>query len=245
MKKTSIIQISLLLSIIFICNGCFSSKAKNIQAFLKPYQVDTSVETYIMNPPDVINVQCSRVAELHNQSQPIRPDGVISFEGIGEIKVAGLTTAAVTKILTEKIAGLYTLTGNEPIDVKVSVVRSNVYYVIGEVGRPGSRPITGRDTLFQAIADANPEVTAWEKRIQVIKPSETKDVEPKVFEISYKKMKKHGDLSKNVLLQPGDIVYVPPTPLAAFSQVLAELVRPIGLALSPARQVQQVSTGGL
>ena len=40
-------------------------------------------------------------------------------------------------------------------------------------------------------------------------------------------MIEHGDLSKNVLLKPGDIVYVPPTPLAKLGLEIQELLFPV------------------
>ena len=52
-----------------------------------------------------------------------------------------------------------------------------------------------------------------------------------------------GDSQQNILLQPGDIVYVQPTILAAIGKVVAEIVAPIGQAMSPAIQAQQLSTG--
>ena len=55
----------------------------------------------------------------------------------------------------------------------------------------------------------------------------------------------HGDLSKNVLLQEGDIVYVPPTILATISKVIAEFAQPIGQALAPMISMQRLATGGV
>jgi len=57
-------------------------------------------------------------------------------------------------------------------------------------------------------------------------------------------MVEHGNTEKNVLLEEGDIVYVPPTILAAISQVIAEFARPIGQALAPAVQVTRITYAG-
>lgn len=55
-------------------------------------------------------------------------------------------------------------------------------------------------------------VLAWVDRIQEIRPSGNKNVKPKI-EFSFDRAAAHGDASKDVLLQPGDIIYVPPTVL--------------------------------
>ena len=78
---------------------------------------------------------------------------------------------------------------------------SKVYYVLGEVAIPGTKVYTGRDSLLSALAAAQPLVTGWTERIQVIRPSAKEDIKPKVFEINLDDMIVHGDLTKHVLLQ--------------------------------------------
>jgi len=225
--------IVVILSLITISvTGCFSSRPENIEAFLKPYEVDVTAESYVLQPPDEIEVHCSKVPEVHLQRQQIRPDGKVSFEALGEIEAAGKTPEQLAELLHEKIIMLYALTGEHPIDVRVVVYKSKVYYVLGEVSFPGPKKSTGRDTVLTAIAEAQPTVLAWIERIQVIRPSVDKNVRPKIFELNYDKMIAHGDTSKNVLLQEGDIVYLPPTVLAATAIKVEEFLRPIGRAFS-------------
>ena len=243
MKYAKVMTIMVSFAICVSNTGCFSSNLKDLAAFTKPFQMDVNATHYILQPPDEIEIHCVKVPEINLQRQQIRPDGKISFESLGEIEIAGKTPKQVADILQKKAIELYTLTGDNPIDVRVITYKSKFYYVIGEVSLPGPKIYTGRDTLFRAIAAANPEVTGWEERIQVIRPSADKSVKPKIFEINLNRMKVHGDLSQDVLLQEGDIVYVPPTPLAAVAKVIAEFVRPIGLALSPALTAARISQG--
>jgi len=177
------------------------------------------------------------------QRQQIRPDGKISFEDLGEIEAAGKTPEQVAKLLQQKVSQLYTLAGDNPIDVRVAVYRSKTYYVLGEVSFPGPKITTGRDTALRALAEAKPTVLAWKDRIQVIRPSGDSSVKPKIFELNFNRMMAHGDMSKNVLLQEGDIIYVPPTVLAAIGQTIEELVRPIGSAFSTVYTVQRAQAG--
>ena len=241
MKIVKISQILVIYIAMIMCTGCFSSRAKDIEAFARPYKINVNATNYILQPPDEIEVFSSKISEINLQNQRIRPDGKISFEGLGEVKVAGKTPAQVAEILRKKASELYTLSGDQPIDVRVAAFRSKVYYVLGEVGNPGPRNYTGRNTLFNAITEAQPEVTGWEKHIQVIRPSVTKSVKPKIFEIDFNKMKSHGDLSKNVMLNEGDIIYVPPTPLASVAMKIEEFVRPISRALAPVYTVSTIS----
>jgi len=224
--------------------GCFSSHPKDIEAFLKPYEVDVTAKSYTLQPPDEIEIHCSKVPEVHLKRQQIRPDGKVTFEALGEIQAAGKTPEELSGLLQEKIIMLYALTGEHPIDVRVVVYKSGVYYVLGEVSFPGPKKFTGRDTALTAIADAQPTVLAWINRIQVIRPSADKNVRPKIFELNYDKMTAHGNTSKNVLLQEGDIIYLPPTVLAAIALKVEEFLRPIGRAFSTVYMGRQATGEG-
>jgi hypothetical protein len=98
---------------------------------------------------------------------------------------------------------------------------------------------TGRDTVLSAIAEAQLNPMAWVKRIQVIRPSDSKLVRPEIFEVDFERMRVHGDTTKNVLLQEGDIVYVPPTLLAAIAMKVEEAIRPITRAFTGAYVIQR------
>ena len=218
--------------------GCFSSNPKDIEVFTKPAQVDVTAENYVLQPPDEVEIHCSKVPEINMQRQQIRPDGKVSFEVIGEIQAAGKTPKELAAIIQAKAMQLYSLTGDNPIDVRIVVFRSRVYYVLGEVYFPGPKEATGRDTTLKALAAARPTVLAWVDRIQVIRPSADANVKPKIFELNFDRMAAHGDTSKNVLLQEGDIIYVPPTVLAGAAMKVEEFLRPIGRAFSTVNIVE-------
>ena len=96
---------------------------------------------------------------------------------------------------------------------------------------------SGRETVLTAIADAQPDVTAWLDRIQVIRPSADASIKPKIFEVNFDRMSAHGNATQNVLLQEGDVIYVPPTVLAAIALKLEEFLRPVARAFSGAYMV--------
>jgi len=229
-----------ILSLIMIgLTGCFSSHTQDIRAFRKPYEVNVTAESYVLQPPDEIEILCSKVPEIHMQRQYIRPDGKISFEGLGELEVAGKTIDEVANILRTKILQLYSLKGDNPIDVRIATYKSKVYYVLGQVFSPGPKMYTGRDTVLSAIAEAQLNPMAWLERIQVIRPSDSELVRPEIFEVNFERMRVHGDTTKNVLLQEGDIVYVPPTILAALALKVEEVIRPITRAITGTYVIQR------
>jgi polysaccharide export outer membrane protein len=233
MKYTRAITLAILSLLTISMAGCFSSNPADIEAFLMPSKVNVTSRNYIMQPPDEIEIHCSRVPEIDMQRQQIRPDGRISFEAVGELDVAGKTPAQVATALKGKILELYQIEGDNPIDVRIVAFRSKRYYVFGQVASPGAQVCSGRETVIGALALAgSPTVTAWVERIQIIRPSSNKDVRPKIFEFNFDRAAAHGDATKDVLLQEGDIIYVPPTILAAAAMKIEEFIRPIARAFS-------------
>jgi len=229
--KVILLQVVLLTFLVGLA-GCFSSYPKDIEAFIKPHEVEVTAERYVLQPPDEIEVHCSKVPEIHLQRQRIRPDGKVGFETLGEFEAAGKTPEELAKDVQQKVVELYTLVADKPIEVRLIAYQSKFYYVLGQVYSPGPKVYTGRDTVLYALAAARPNPMAWLKRVQVIRPSRDKSVRPKIFEVNFDRMAAHGDASKNVLLQEGDVIYVPPTVLASMAMKIEEFIRPIARAFA-------------
>ena len=231
--KPTLLHVVLVITPIML-SGCFSTTPGDIKAFLRPDQADVTADTYILQPPDVITVLSSKVPEMQRSAsissvgltQQIRPDGKISLESVGAIMVAGKTPRQVADIISKKLAELYMFDSDYPVDVRVNN-RSKYYYIIGQVQRPGAQIYTGRETTLSAISKAVPNVRAWEEAIQVIRPSFALDGKPKIFELNFRKMIEHGDMSGLVLLQEGDVIYVPPTILGSIGLTIEEVVGPL------------------
>lgn len=242
MPTKQIVPLIILVGLMTLLTGCFSSNTADLGAFLKPDQADTTMDNYILQPPDSVTVIASNIPELQGagsqvgQTQDIRPDGKISFENIGEIQVAGKTPKQVADIISQKLVGLYKLTGEHPVDVRVTN-KSKLYYVIGMVENPGAQIFTGRETTLSAISRAIPNYLAWKEEIQVIRPSLVPGNPSKIFSLNFKKMVEHGKMEQNVLLQEGDVIYVPPTILASIGLTLGEITRPILSGGTAARAV--------
>ena len=102
-RKYARVLLALNLSLVAMgLTGCFSSNRKDIEAFLKPQETDVSTETYTLQPPDELEILCSKVPEINLQRQRIRPDGKVSFEALGEVKAAGKTPEELADILEQK-----------------------------------------------------------------------------------------------------------------------------------------------
>ena len=217
--------------------GCYA-KPENIQAWTKPYETNVTADRYVVQPPDELELRCAQVPEVNLQRQRVRPDGKVSFEVLGDFEVAGKTPAEISVDVGNRVKEHYTLSEDHAVDVRVAVFASHVYYVLGQVARPGPRNYTGRDSTLMAISEAQPNSMAWQRVIQVVRPAGQEGTEFLVFRLDYKKMAGHGDTSKDVLLQEGDIVYVPPTVFAQIGMVIEEFISPVARAFYGAYLVQ-------
>lgn len=229
------------LAVTLIC-GCFSSRPEDLKTFAKPNEAEVTGDDYIIQPPDRITIIARDIPELSGissqlgQTQEIRPDGIISYEKIGEISVAGKTPRQVAELIAQRLSDLYKLTGEYPIDVRVSN-QSKLYYVLGQVRQPGAKIFTGRETTLSALAKALPTDYAWKEQIQVIRPSRNDGERSQIFTLDYRKIVIHGQMDKVVLLEEGDIIYVPPTVFSALGLTIGEILGPVFQAGSAARVV--------
>lgn len=233
MKKADLLKLVTLAISLPMLSGCFfSNRPEDMAYFDKPYEKIVTMDEYILEPPDQITIISNKVDQIPSAgsyrglTQVINPDGTITIEDVGPIFVAGKTPRQVAEILAEKFSAYYQFTSDFPIDVQVNN-QSKFYYVVGQVARPGAQLFDGRESTLSAIAKAIPTNLAWEEEIQIIRPAAGPDDRSKVFSLNFKRMAEHGDMTQNLLLNEGDVIYVPPTIFASIGLTLDEILGPI------------------
>jgi polysaccharide export outer membrane protein len=218
-----------------VSSGCATTHGQAV-AFLKAYENSRSTGEYVAYPPDVITIHAAAAPEIDGVTQTIRADGKIVLRLLGEIDVAGLTTTAMADKIRRQLSRYYV---DPEVVVEIAGYRSQYYYIFGEVSAPGARPYTGHDTLLKALADAHPTFLAWRQQIRIVRPSANRQ-DRKIITVDLDRMIHTGEADQNVLLQAGDLVEVPPTPLAWVGQRVRELLYPIAPAVQT--YVQPAST---
>jgi len=195
---------------------------------------------YRIDPPDDIVIKAPDIKELDGQKQTVRPDGKISLELVGEVSVAGKTPVEVAEELKRLASKFYVMP-----QVRVEVVaNSKFYYVFGFGSRGANKfPYTGRVTVVSAIADAGFSVEAWPQQIRLSRPG--RDGEPNATAvIDFTKIASTGDMRQNYLVEDGDIIEIPFSPLAAWNVSLQQLLGPftgsVSLVSSPFTAAQSV-----
>lgn len=209
-------------ALLAVLAGC-APRYTDYSAFIQQPRPAVSAASYLLEPPDVIQVRSRRVREIDGHSEMIAPDGRINLPLLGPVFVTGKTTEQVAQELHEMAATYY-----EDADVSVHVVRFNSkkIYVFGEVSTPGSYTYNGTNSVLSMMALAQPTRLADPSKVQVLRPSADGKLVRRMT-VDLNKMVKRGETALDAQLLDGDVIYVPANPLAAVGLGLQQLLLPV------------------
>jgi protein involved in polysaccharide export with SLBB domain len=208
------------------CAGCAANRA-DILHFLRDHEHEVSAIEYRVGIPDVVAISAPRILEIDGEAQQIQPDGKINLRLLGEVKVVGMTAKEIAAKLEVLLSRYYI---DPKARVRVAAYNSKKYYIHNQAGLLSARPYTGRDTLLDAIVSAGVDFRSWTSRVKVIRPSHD-DTAVREITVDIDSMVNSGEWSQNILLEPDDIVVIPPTPASWFAQRVREILYPVGPAV--------------
>lgn len=227
------------LLLVVVATGCRSFdegrvvQSLNQRGFGRKYIGDSN-EILTVGIGDAIRVQDRAVAELSG-NYTVRMDGVIEVGLIGEVFVAGFSTAEIAETLNQRYREFYK---SPNVEVTVANVRSKFYFVQGELG--GSRrPFEGNTTVWDAVMTAQIPPTADLSDILVIRPD---PVHPLVIPVDLEKMLYSGNSGDNVMLREDDIVYVNANLAGIIKNAVNLILEPIKPVLQLAISVRNIET---
>jgi polysaccharide export outer membrane protein len=224
--------------------GCTGARQSDLQAegpqglFRPATEMDVSAKEYRVAPPDKLRINGPAsdpvLKEIITQ---VRPDGKISLNLLGEVYVTNKTPDEISKQLTE-IATKYF--NNPEFRVTVEEYNSKFFEVFGTAARDGGRkPYTGRDTVVSALSAAGLSEDAWPQQVAISRPA--KNGQPRATAIvNVKHMYMTGDIRQNYLLEEGDIIYIPDSPLASWRKTTMNIAGPLGTGAGAVGAVQSV-----
>jgi polysaccharide biosynthesis/export protein len=234
-----------------------------------------SMPDYIVEPPDLIVVEVldALPGRPISGERLVRPDGKISLSFYGEVYVAGLTLPEVKekivlhlrKYLHDEVLGLVKADadGNpimdpkteqyvriEPRDtdrvfVDVTAYNSKNYYVLGDVLVTGKMPITGNETVLDAINYAGGLTpTAAPQNIRLVRPAPPGACCEQILPVNLAAITSGGDPTTNYQIMPGDRIVVYRDPIVRLTVFIDRLAAPfqtvIGSMLQTAFTIRAV-----
>jgi protein involved in polysaccharide export with SLBB domain len=171
---------------------------------------------YIVAPGDVLAVSFPLSPE-YDQLLTVAPDGFVGLRGIGDISVGGKSLPELRAALRTAYAGIL----NDPlVNVDLKDFQKPHFTVAGEVTRPGRYDIRESITLAEGLAVAG-GMTKDAKSSQVLlfrRVPGTSLVE--VRKLNMKSMLQKGDLTEDVCLKEGDMLFVPKSMIGKIDRFL-------------------------
>ncbi|KVU59648.1 exopolysaccharide biosynthesis protein [Burkholderia ubonensis] len=139
--------------------------------------------------------------QVEPDGERVSADGTIYFPTVGRVQVAGKTPAQIGALLVAKLAG-YAV--KPQLNVRVIQFRSQQVQLAGQVKNPGTLPITDMKlTVLDAITRSGGSLADADlQRVQLTRGGKT-------YVLDVQRTLDRGDLSQNIALETGDIVYVP------------------------------------
>jgi polysaccharide export outer membrane protein len=170
-----------------------------------PRLTTVTEERYRLQPGDVLEVQF-RYSPEFNQTVTVQPDGYVSLEIGGDLKVAGLTVEQTRQAILRKASTRL----QDPVATVILKEFQKPYFVVaGEVTAPGKIEMRERVTAIQAIMLAGGlKEGAKASQVVVFRNLPSSDL-AEVKVLNLKSIRRTADLENDLTLQPGDMVFVP------------------------------------
>jgi polysaccharide export outer membrane protein len=166
---------------------------------------------YRLRKGDTFDLDFAFSPEL-NQTVAVQPDGYVTLKGVGSIFVDGQTVPE----LTETLKAAYAKILHDPvIAIALKDFEKPYFIASGQVAKPGKYDIRSDLTVTEAVAIAGGfNNQAKHSQVVLFRPVSSGGYEAKI--INVKKLLASRNLSEDIRLQPGDMLYVPQN---AFSRI--------------------------
>ncbi len=173
----------------------------------------------------------------------VGPDGTINLGTYGMVYVTGLTVAE-SKLAIEK--QLQNYLENPRVSVDVYAFNSKVYYVIIEGAGSGDSlvrvPITGNETVLDALAQVNGLSRLSSKNIWIARPAPGGVNCDQILPVNWYEITKGAATASNYQVLPGDRLFIAEDKLIALDNWIDRFTNPMerifGFSLLGAQTIQ-------
>lgn len=179
----------------------------------------TGDSEYILGAGDVVKISVFEHPELAMETR-VSESGRLRFPLVGEVTVAGLTTLQAESALANALANGGFLKKPQ-VNLLVSVFRSQQIDILGHVQRPGRYPIDQHPArLSDFLAQAGGVLPTGADVVRIVRNVRGKS---SLIEINHLEMFDEGKLDRDMIVQGGDVIYVPRAP---YFYMYGEVQRP-------------------
>jgi polysaccharide export outer membrane protein len=168
----------------------------------------------------------------------VGPDGTVTLGAYGSISVVGQTLKEAKQTIEKHLSQFLE---DPEVSVDIYSFNSKHYYVITAGAGLGDQiakfPITGNETVLDAMANIQGMTEVSSKRIWIARPT-ADECGVQVLPVDWDSIAAQGATTSNYQLLPGDRLYIAESNLVAFDTALGKL-------LAPAERIFGFSTLGV
>jgi len=177
----------------------------------RPDTRDPARGDYRVGGYDVLSITVYEEKDLSREAVRVSGDGYISFPLIGRLKVDGLTTSEMEKLISLSLAQeQYLLDAH--VSVMVTEYNSKRFLVLGAAKSPGSYPLRARERVLDAISKAGGiDLEQAGKKGMIIRTEKpnTKHERKIVINLDLQGLLKGSDQISNIFLADKDTLFIP------------------------------------
>jgi protein involved in polysaccharide export with SLBB domain len=183
----------------------------------RPTPPSPLLPTYVIEPPDVLMIQSTaavadKFPALAGQHR-VGPDGNVNLGSIGSVYVAGLTLRQAQTSIEKALAPHVR---SPQVSVDVYAYNSKTYYIITKGGGNGDNvaefPITGSETVLDAIANLGGVARSKPARIFIARPAPNGVGGEQILSVDWNKISLGDSTSTNYQLLPRDRLFIDTRP---------------------------------
>lgn len=176
-------------------------------------------QDYLVGSQDVLKITVFEYPDLTTEVR-VSEEGKITFPLLGEIVAKNLTPRQIETSIAEKLlAGKFVK--KPQVSVFIQQYRGRKVTIIGEVVKPGLYEIAGPTTLLDTISlalglnqNAGYQLTVFRKETDAGGRETSKKIT-----VDVDRLLNGGDLSQDIELQTGDVVFVPKSHFYIYGEV--------------------------
>jgi polysaccharide export outer membrane protein len=172
-------------------------------------------QRYRIQPNDVVEVHFRYTPE-YNLTATVQPDGFISIEVVGDVKMGGLTLEQASAAIAEQAR---TRLRDPEVSVHLKDFVKPHFVVAGEVNHPGTYDLRGQVTTIQAIAMSGGfKESSKQSKVILLRRINEDYAEVKVLDL--KKLMSPSKIREDITLHADDVLVVPKNTLSKIEPVV-------------------------
>jgi polysaccharide export outer membrane protein len=176
----------------------------------------------------------------------VAPDGTVNLGTYGQAYVAGLTLQEAKQAVDAQLARSL---DNPNVSLSVFAYNSKVYYVVTEGAGLGDTlvrfPITGNETVLDALAQVNGISRVSSKRIWIARPMPGGAGCDAILPVDWREITKGASTATNYQILPGDRIFIAEDKLIAIDATLNKMIAPLerifGVSLLGTQAIQTIN----